>query len=152
MYSQGVTAFNRLSLLWIQAGLTAVPCWVKDMTDEQAYMELVLCNTQSELHPLEEGKHAAESGMDLKAYAEMAGKKYTTLYDKVKAFRVLAVTDIRNEDARDNWSQLATIHAAPNWLWTALVQKMIADGWTVQTTRDKTAAPVCSLTPTNRDI
>ena len=30
------------------------------MSDEQAYMELVLCNTQSELHPLEEGKHAAE--------------------------------------------------------------------------------------------
>ena len=77
---------------------------------------------QSELHPLEEGKHAAESGLDLKAYAEQAGKKYTTLYDKVKAFRVLAVTDIRNEDARDNWSSLAQIHAAPEWLWAALVQ------------------------------
>jgi len=72
--------------------------------------------SQSELHPLEEGKHAAESGMDLKSYAEMAGKKYTTLYDKVKAWRVFDVTDIRNEAARENWSSLAQIHAAPKWL------------------------------------
>lgn len=128
---------------WIaaqQAGVDTVPCWIKDLTDEQAYMELVLCNTQSELHPLEEGKHAAESGMDLKAYAEQAGKKYTTLYDKVKAFRVLAVTHVRNEDARDSWRNLAEIHAAPHWLWSALVKQMIESGWTVQVTRDKTAA------------
>ncbi len=107
-----------------QAGIETIPCWIKDLTDEQAYMELVLCNTQSELHPLEEGKHAAESGMDLKAYAEQAGKKYTTLYDKVKAFRVLAVTHMRNEDARDSWRNLAEIHAAPQWLWTVLANDL----------------------------
>ena len=69
-----------------------------------------------DLHPLEEGKHAAESGMDLKAYAEWAGKKRTTLSTKVNAWRVLAVTDIGHESARDNWSQIAEIHAAPEWL------------------------------------
>ena len=111
-----------------QAGLDAVPCWVRDMDDERAYMELVLCNTQSELHPLEEGKHAAESGMDLKAYAEAAGKKYTTLYGKVNAYRVLSVTDIRNDTVRDLWSQLSVVHAAPQWLWTAMVQKMVEFG------------------------
>jgi hypothetical protein len=58
-------------------GLPEVPCWVREMSDDDAYMQLVLCNTQSELHPLEEGKHAAESGMDLKAYAE-ASMKATT--------------------------------------------------------------------------
>lgn len=120
-----------------QAGLTEVPCWVREMSDEQAYMELVLCNTQSELHPLEEGKHAAESGMDLKAYAEASGKVRKTLSNKVMAWRVMAVADVGHELVRDLWSQLAEIHAAPHWLWTALVKAMVESGWTVQVTRDK---------------
>ena len=84
-------------------------------------MELVLCNTQSELHPLEEGKHAAESRMDLKAYAEASGKVRKTLSDKVMAWRVWSVADIRHDGLRDSWSQLSVIHAAPDWLWPALV-------------------------------
>lgn len=122
-----------------QARLTVVPCWIREMTDDEAYMELVRCNTQSELHPLEEGKHAAQSGMDMKAYAEAAGKKYTTLYDKVKAYRVLTVTDIRNEDAQANWSQLSQIHAAPKWLWRAMVGAMLQNSWTVAVTREQVA-------------
>ena len=115
-------------------------------------MELVLCNTQSELHPLEEGKHAAESGMDLKAYAERAGKDRSTLARKVMAWRVLAVchvahtevsecwrnlaeihaapqwrvlhvSNVSHEVIRDSWRNLAEIHAAPEWLWSALVQQ-----------------------------
>ena len=103
-------------------------------------MELVLCNTQSELHPLEEGKHAAESGMDLKAYAEASGKVRKTLSDKVMAWRVWSVADIRHDGLRDSWSQLSVIHAAPNWLWSALVKQMVESGWTVQVTRDKVGA------------
>ena len=103
-------------------------------------MELVLCNTQSELHPLEEGKHAAESGMDLKAYAEASGKVYTTLSTKHKAWQVLSVTHVSNADARESWRNLAEIRSAPNWLWSALVKQMIESGWTVQVTRDKVAS------------
>lgn len=122
----------------LQAGLATVPCWVREYDDDTAYMQLVLCNTQSELHPLEEGKHAAESGLDLKAYAEQAGKAYRTLYDKVRAWQVLAVLHMQN-DMRDCWRNLAEIHAAPQWLWAALVQAMVADGWTVQKTRERVA-------------
>ena len=106
-----------------QAGLAEVPCWVREMTDDQAYMELVLCNTQSELHPLEEGKHAAESGLDLKAYAEKAGKKYDALHQRIRAWRVLHVSNVSHEVIRDSWRNLAEIHAAPQWLWSALVQQ-----------------------------
>ncbi len=70
---------------------------------------------------MEEGKHAAESGMDLKAYAERSGKVRKTLTTKVLAFRVMSVADVGHEAARDNWSQLAEIHAAPPWLWSGLV-------------------------------
>lgn len=120
-----------------QAGLTELPCWVREMSDEQAYMELVLCNTQSELHPLEEGKHAAESGMDLKAYAEASGKAYKALYNKSTAFRVAAVSHVGIGAVAECWRNLAEIHVAPQWLWSALVKQMIESSWTVVVTRDK---------------
>jgi ParB/RepB/Spo0J family partition protein len=123
-----------------KVGLATVPCFVREMTDDEAYMQLVLCNTQSELHPLEEGKHAAESGMDLKAYAEQSGKVRKTLSDKVMAWRVLdAVAHVRHDQACDSWRNLAELHASPRWLWAALVAKMLADSWTVAVTREKVA-------------
>lgn len=61
--------------------------------------------------------------MDLKQYAEWAGKKRTTLQDKLYAYIVMsAVPDIRHEFVKDNWAQLTQIHAAPEWLWAGLVQ------------------------------
>ena len=117
-------------------------------------MQLVLCNTQSELHPLEEGKHAAESGLDLKAYAVEAGKAETTLATKRRAYFVYVKTHVSFDQpqpfgdgviyrpsgiditqARDSWRNLAEIHAAPEWLWSALVKQMIGGEWTVATTR-----------------
>lgn len=123
-----------------RADLPTVPCWVREMSDEDAYMQLVLCNTQSELHPLEEGKHAAESGMDLKAYAEAAGKARSTLKDKVHAYRVLSVAHVRHADICDSWRNLAEIHAAPNWLWATLAGEMVKSSWTVAQTREKVGA------------
>jgi hypothetical protein len=46
-----------------------------------------------------------------RAYAEQPGKARTTLADKVKAYRVLAVTHVRHADIRDQWRHLAEIHA-----------------------------------------
>jgi ParB/RepB/Spo0J family partition protein len=120
-----------------QVGLTEVPCWVREFDDATAYMQLVLCNTQSELHPLEEGKHAAESGMELKAYAEQVGKARETLKDKLYAWEVFSVVHVHHDVSTDSWRNMAAIHAAPEWLWPALVEKMVEDGWTVAATREK---------------
>lgn len=116
--------------------------WIKDLTDEQAYMELVLCNTQSELHPLEEGKHAAESGKSGSEYAKQVGQSQPAVALKIMASRVWSAITcvITPQQAKDSWRNLAEIHAAPQWLWTALVQQMIESSWTVQTTRDKVGA------------
>lgn len=40
----------------------------------------------------------------------------------MKSWRVLSVTDVGNEELRDSWRNLAEIHAAPSWLWAALVE------------------------------
>ncbi len=78
-----------------KAKLKAVPCWVRKMTDEEAYMALVLHNAQSELEPLEEGMHALDSGMDQKAYAAKVGKARATLQDRWHAAEVFrTVRDI----------------------------------------------------------
>ena len=66
----------------------------------------------------------AQSGMDLKSYAERAGKSQRTLLDKVKAYRVLDVTHMRHDQIREVWRNLAEIHAAPKWLWRARGQAM----------------------------
>ena len=63
--------------------------------------------------------------MDLKAYAEKSGKAQTTLHNRVTAFRVLRDSHVRIDLIRDNWRNLAEIHAAPNWLWKALVAEML---------------------------
>lgn len=60
--------------------------------------------------------------MDLKAYAEASGKARTSLQHKLYAYEVLAsVPHVGHESIKDNWRCLDEIHAAPNWLWSALV-------------------------------
>ena len=44
-----------------RAGLDAVPCWVREMSDEAAHMGLMLANQQGELSPLEIGIHALKA-------------------------------------------------------------------------------------------
>lgn len=104
------------------AGLATVPCWVRELADDEAYMALVLANTQGELHPLEEGLHALGSGMSVKDYAAQVAKPSTTLQTKAQAGRVLEAvkTHVSFTDLRDRWRCLAEIHAAPPWLWPAM--------------------------------
>ncbi len=45
-----------------RAGLGSVICWVREMDDDTAYMELVRWNAQSDLTPLERGMHALNNG------------------------------------------------------------------------------------------
>ena len=80
------------------------------------------------------GKHAAQSGMDLKAYAEASGKARGNLAYKVMAYRVMSLCHTCDTDkASDNWRNLAEIHAAPNWLWKALVAEMLEQSWYLDT-------------------
>ena len=119
------------------ARLETVPCWVREMDDDEAYMALLLTNTQSELHPLEEGFHALHSGLNGSEYARQIGKPQTTLADKIKAARVAEhINAYALTDLQPCWRPVAEIHAAPQWLWSALVTKLLAEAWTVEKTRE----------------
>jgi hypothetical protein len=107
-----------------QAGLSTLPCWVRDLPDSDAYMQLVLCNTQSELHPLERGLHAlgfVEKGVHGKsaaAYAKAAGRENETRAVQREIDAATVADEIGHVANLTEWfRQISEIHAAPKWLW-----------------------------------
>ena len=81
-------------------------------------------NAQGELHALEVGLHALRSGLEPKAYAEAVGQPRTSIQTRYNAARVASETDIGLASWKDRWSHLAEVHAAPRWLWAAVVDAM----------------------------
>jgi ParB-like chromosome segregation protein Spo0J len=108
---------------------------VRDLSDEDAYMALALCNAQGELSPLEIGIHALGSGMQPKEYADKIGKSRTSLQHNYNAARVALETNIGLSDLDRHWLALDALHPAPRWLWRSLVSRLVAEGWTVEQAR-----------------
>ena len=103
------------------------------MSDADAYMALALNNAQGELHPLEVGMHALNSGLTGRDYAKASGMHEASLSERVRAARVAeAVMDVHNDMTRQ-WQHLSAIHAAPRWLWSALVARLVATEWSAAT-------------------
>ena len=106
------------------------------MDHETAYMELVRSNAQNELTALERGIHALNSGMDVKAYAESVGRVRRTVHDEVLAARVVDAVAHMRHDLSDYFRHLTEIHAAPRWLWSALVEKLVSsEGMSIEAVR-----------------
>jgi hypothetical protein len=128
-----------------RAALVEVPCWVKEMTDEEAYMALVRGNLQGELSGLEIGLHAlecvgkAKGGKGKKggiaAYASLMGMKQQTLSDRIAAAEVAQT--YRNPVGLliPHLSQLVAIHAAPPSAWPHFVEVMLEKGWDLKQTK-----------------
>lgn len=118
-----------------------MPCWVREMDDAAAYMELVRANAQGELTALERGMHALHSKLSLQAYADQAGiKNRQTVAQQIWAAKVLEhCKNIFTGDPSDYFMNLSVIHPSPEWLWPALVTRMVSDGLTVDATRKMVA-------------
>lgn len=139
---QVISGHNRREAA-IRAGLETVPAWVRPMDDAAAYMELVRANAQGELTALERGMHAlgatekGKHGQSVKAYAGAVGRAPQTVALEVQAARVAAEVSTRVETSEivEKHRHLAEIHAAPRWLWPALVERLVTEGLTVEATR-----------------
>src|SRR5262245_11024255 len=97
-------------------------------------MALALNNMQGELHPLEVGLHAVRSGLKGSEYARRSGIKQpevarrmyaATVVEKVMPYGITINPEL--------WRSFSEIHAAPKWLWPALVAKLQAESWTIET-------------------
>jgi len=75
--------------------------------------------------------------MEGKAYASAVSRSQRTVANEICAARVqTAVADVGYKgDVSDRLSQLVEIHAAPDWLWPALVRAMVSGKWTMEHAR-----------------
>lgn len=145
-----------------KAGLKEVPAWVKDLTDDEAYLQLVLSNEQSDLSPLEIGLHAfhyvelagpgrgKEGG--LREYARQIGRSQPYISQIRQAAEVFAmVTENDNSSYHflDKAKHLAAIHRAPASVWPDLVNALVEFGWSVQETEtaSKRVADLAAAVP-----
>jgi site-specific DNA-methyltransferase (adenine-specific) len=120
-----------------RAGVAEVPCWVKDLADDEAFMQLVLANAQGELDPLERGLHAltAERYADggLRAYAERIGAKRERISVLRSAARVAKECGSTHTFLGKS-EHLYEISKAPRAAWSLLAERLTARGWTVAET------------------
>lgn len=123
-----------------RAGLKEVPCWIRDLSDEDAYMMLVLDNAQASLHPLEIGLHALRSGLTQRAYADRIGMTDGTLQNRWEAAQVVdfvgkSCSDIPANELRGKWGHICELHPAPKWMWKVLLKHLLEQEWTVDAIR-----------------
>ena len=123
---------------------------IEDLDDVETNLRLLSSNQQEGNDPLDiglnaldttsKGKH--ESDLSLSAYALKLGKSNGFITQVTQAATVYReiFTQVKNSDFEGRYKHLYEIHAAPHWLWVALVKQMIESGWTVQVTRDKVGA------------
>lgn len=121
-----------------RAQIKIVPCWVEEMTDKEAHMQLVLSNAQGELNALEIGIHAfkavpPEKGGrgkkgGLSEYADRIGKKQPNVSRYRNAGEVFeAIRNIYNDIwvFGDKAHHLAAIHALPSKTWPDAVAHIL---------------------------
>lgn len=121
--------------------LDTIPAWVREYSDEEAFMQLVLSNAQSELTALERGRHALQAttkygkdgGLSIAKYAEQVARKLNSVHNEVWAYEVF--TESPNDGRLGKYfAHLVAIHAAPREQWAAMAKQMLAEDWTVQQT------------------
>jgi ParB-like chromosome segregation protein Spo0J len=133
-----------------KTGIAEVPCWVRDMDDDEAFMQLVLSNAQGELSPLEIGIHAlkavpseqGKTGGGLAAYAQKIGRTGAYIGQLRSAASVYcALLNSSLEVGADQAKHLYEISKAPKPTWPALASALVNRGWSV----DETASMVRTI-------
>ena len=124
----------------IIAGIEAIPCWVRDLDDDAAYMALVTSNSQGELSPLERGIHFNRAGVGVREYARLTGRSATVVTHEAQAGRVFAHANTDAATLHDKARHLAEIHSLPSDCWPAAVQAMLDRGWSAKETAERVKA------------
>ncbi|GHV49883.1 hypothetical protein FACS1894216_01070 [Synergistales bacterium] len=126
-----------------KAGLSEVPCWVREMDDDAAYMALVTSNTQGELTSLEIGLHALERvnkgkhGGGLSGYAKLLGKTNSSITEyryAAEVYKAIFHTCEKLDIISSKHRHLSEIHAADKRLWSILAAALLRFDWSVKDT------------------
>jgi len=129
-----------------QADISELPCWVVEMSDDDAYMALVMDNNQGELKPLEIGLHVLGNvSKGAKGRGNNGGmREYGRLIGKSKSFvhKVRCAAEVFSEIENvhsgghflDLTNHLSEIHATPRETWPIMVQALIDCQWSTKDT------------------
>lgn len=131
----------------LKAGLTEVPCWVRDLDDDAAYMALVTSNSQGELSPLERGIHFNKSSVGVREYARLTGRSPAGVTYESQAGRVFSQLNTYSEDLNTKTQHLAAIHSLPESCWPAAVKIMLEKGWSAKETGEQVKAANVGYSP-----
>jgi site-specific DNA-methyltransferase (adenine-specific) len=118
-----------------------VAAWVTEMTDDEAFMQLILSNSQGELTPLEEGWHLYENDHrmvnagrgqtgGIRDYARRLGKDEKSLRERRDAYRVFGKCG-HMPALSGEFRTLYAISRAPEGAWQTLVERLVDHQWTV---------------------
>ncbi len=123
-----------------ELGYALLPCVVEDLDDVAASLRLLTSNEQEGNHPLDVGLNALKSGLSVREFAKRTGVSNNSIQRRMEAAKVIdSCTDSSTAGLQERWSQLTEIHAAPSWSWSALVEKLLEEEWTVEGTRKQVA-------------
>ena len=142
-----------------EAGIDQVFCAIESMDDDEAILRMGSDNindpfpwfsvclyvVQNSVKDSKKGLSRtqlirAATGKDGNA-AEVEARRKGDAGEVIQFLREQSVINDGLLDTDTNRTlHIAEIHAAPKWLWPALVRQMIESGWTVQVTRDKVGA------------
>ena len=127
-----------------RADVEKIPCFVVEMTDEEALSAVLLSNAQGELSSLEIGLHVrkiverSNGGRGKKGgiseYAEKMGATRESYQQYVNAARVAAKHGTCVPGLIPYTRCLSIIHRAPESDWSDLVGRMLAGHWTTEQT------------------
>lgn len=133
----------------IQGGQEKIAAWVREMDDDEAFMELVRGNNQGELKPLEIGIHALDfieecsGGRGFKGglseYARQLGKesgrtKFSAYKEAATVYKKLVthVTGFEGRRLFDRANHLHQISKASEDDWEWLVVSLLDEDWNVK--------------------
>jgi len=148
---QIVSGHHRVAASW-KAGLTEVPAVIKEMDDEETYMQLLLCNTQTGLTALERGIHAlkcvalskggAGNEGGVREYARRVGCSASMVTQLRNAAAVAESSKVLSQlnSSAPSTGVLNELHKLPKEDWKPTLRKAIDQEWTVAKTIDKVKA------------
>ena len=131
-----------------RAGCREIPCWVREMSDEEAFMELMLGNAQKEFDSLEVGLHVLDyielgygrgrgQNGGLREYERQTQKDHSNLSklrNGAEVYRAIEKSGVMLPHFFEKGFHLNAIHSAPAESWQLLVEALFRAGWSVSET------------------
>lgn len=137
---QVVSGHNRREAA-LKAGIGEIPAWVRELGDDEAFMQLVLGNAQGELSPLEIGLHALDavppaqgsrSGGGLAEYAGRIGRDPSAITQLRAAATIYRALPDMCQEVADRARHLYEISKASPQVWPLLVTALADKKWSVK--------------------